>query len=81
MRRVDLIRILASAMQAIEQSGVRLEDWRWVALYDEWVRMKNEGHKYEYIVYYLGEKFGISATSVYRIVKRLEKPISANNAK
>lgn len=62
-------------MRVIEEQGLQVGDWKWLELYAEWQRMRSEGHKFEFIVYYLADTFNLSRSSVYRIVKRMEKQV------
>lgn len=76
----ELVKMCYSVMQTLDRNDVRLEDWQYIDLYTEFKRMQGEGHKWEFIVHYLGEQYNTSAASVYRIVKRMEKPVTLENA-
>jgi hypothetical protein len=46
-----------------------------IELYNDYVRLTKEGHKKEYIVNYLGEVYGKSSRTVFRIIKAMRKQI------
>lgn len=51
--------------------GIRQEDYRFIDMYEEYVNMRKDGEKYAYIVAVLSEKYGISESSVKRLIRRL----------
>lgn len=75
MKAIDILTCAESVCGILGRNDIDPKDVRYIDLYRDWVRMKKEGHKYQYIVYYLSTEYDVSETSVYRIVKRLEKDI------
>ena len=71
MRAVDLIKFCAEAMKAFSKIGIKMGDCRYVKLYDEYCLMVNNGHKKEYIIAALQEKYGMSESTLRRVLKRL----------
>lgn len=57
----------------LNENGVKATDIRYLELYADWVRMRKEGQKYQYTVYYLSTQYDISESGIARIVKRFEK--------
>lgn len=51
--------------------GFKSGDNRYIDLYTEYEKMKNNGEKVTYIVTYLAAKHGISERKVYEVIKRL----------
>lgn len=75
MKAVDILRSSARVCRALAANGVEARDIRHVELYDEWSRMRAEGHKYAWFMYCLCRKYGVSESSLLRIVKRLDQDI------
>lgn len=75
MKAIDILTCAESVCRILGRNDIDPKDVRYIDLFRDWVRMKMEGHKYQYIVYYLSTEYDVSETSVYRIVKRLEKDI------
>ena len=56
----------------IQNAGIRLDDCRYIDLYDEYKTMQRQGDKITYIVTVLSGKYDISERKVYDLVKRFE---------
>ena len=59
-------------MQNILESGIRLEDVRYVNLYTDYFRLLHAGGKVTYIVAILAEQYSISERKVYDLIKRFQ---------
>lgn len=76
MRAIDILTMAESICKILADNSVSPTDVHYIALYKDWKRMKTEGHKYSYIVYYLSMQYGISESSINRIVMRMDKELS-----
>lgn len=76
MRAIDILTMAESICKLLADNCVDPTDVRYIALYEDWKRMKTEGHKYSYIVYYLSMQYEVSESSVNRIVKRMDKEVN-----
>lgn len=72
----EFLKMCESVCHTLDTNGIPPSDVRYLKMYADWVRMRAEGHKYAYIAYYLTTQYGVSETSLYRIVKRMEKQLS-----
>ena len=75
MKAVDILNFASRICATMVNNNVKPSDYIYVEMYSEYMRMRSEGHKYEYIVYYLSNQYNVSEASVYRIVKRLDKEL------
>lgn len=75
MKVVDILNFASGICATMTNNNIKPSDYIYVEMYSEYMRMRSEGHKYEYIVYYLSNQYNVSEASVYRIVKRLDKEL------
>lgn len=73
MKAIDVVKIMAVGMEILSKSDIRTKDYRYINLYEEYCRMRREGHKYEYAVARLAKEYRISESSVSRLIRRLGK--------
>lgn len=75
MTQYEILNAAQSILRLMADNGIKAEDVRYIDMYDEWCRLKNEGHKVEYIAYYLSERYDCNRATVYRVVKRMARKI------
>lgn len=73
MTKYEILKASASVCKALADNGISPSDYRFIELIEEYNRLKAEGHKYAYITFYLAQQYGVSETSVYRIVKKMQE--------
>lgn len=76
MKKYEMLKASASVCKVLADNGISPTDYKFVSMVEEYNRMKREGHKYAYIVFYLSQQYGIGETTVYRVIKRLCEDIS-----
>lgn len=76
MKVYEALNLLKSPIFALLNSGVRVEDVKYLALYKEYKHLVNEGYKCGYAAAVVAEKYSVSVRSVYDIVKRLDNDCS-----
>ncbi len=42
------------------------------------MEMKKQGHKVSYITVFLADKYGMTDRGIYKIIKRLSRPVSVS---
>jgi len=67
-----LIRDLAKSMSEV---GVKMDDYRYIGLCQEFNELIAKGEKREYARAILSEKYSVSESTVFRIISRLSQPI------
>ena len=72
---IELLKFCEKIFKSMSEIGVKTDDCRHIAMYDEYKQMESKGFKKEYIRAKIARKYKVSETSVYRIVNRLDKHI------
>lgn len=72
MKIFEILNSHRELLNRLYDSGVRLEDARYIDLYDDYSRMRAEGEKVSYIVVLLAEKYAVSERKVYSLIKRFQ---------
>lgn len=73
MTEYDLLKCAESVCKVMAKNGIKPEDVRYLQMYEDWKRLRSEGHKVRYISYYLSEQYGVGEATIFRIAKRFEK--------
>lgn len=60
-------------LELLARNKVSMSDVLRMEVYEEWCRLRKEGHKITYIAYYLSRQYDMNESSVYRLVKRMER--------
>ena len=71
----DLIKVYEGPINVLNDANVNLSDVRYIKLFNEYLRMKNEGHKLTYIVAFLVDEYSVGQATVYRIIEKFSKPV------
>lgn len=75
MRAIDVLRANESFCRLMTENDIEPSDVLSIRMYDDWVRLRKEGHKYKFIMFYLTHQYGKSESGVLRIVKRMEREV------
>lgn len=73
MTEYELLKCVESVCKMMARNGVKADDVKYVQMYEDYKRLRDEGHKVRYISYYLSEQYGVGEATVFRIAKRFEK--------
>ena len=57
----------------MKAAGIRVDDVKYIALYNEYQEMVGRGEKVSYAVAMMAERYGISERTVYMVLKHLQK--------
>ena len=71
----DLIKVYEGPMNVLNEANINLTDVRYIDLYQEFLRMKSEGHKLTYIVAFLMDEYSVGQATVYRVIDKFGKPV------
>ena len=75
MRRADLIMFNAEMMRKLKEAGIRLDDYKYVDMWRDYVEMLKTAESREEVMLSLADRYGITDRQVYNIIKHLEKEI------
>ena len=69
----ELIKTLESSVRILDKAGVTVNDVRYLEMFEDYVRLKKEGHKTVYVIGWLAEVHNISESTVWKWVRRYSK--------
>lgn len=72
MKIFEILNFNRELLNRLNDCGVRMEDTRYIDLYQEYSRMLSDGEKVSYIVIRLADKYKVSERKVYSLVKRFQ---------
>lgn len=67
----ELIKIGEKMMKMLHEHGIKMEDYQYLPMMEEFDIMKQMGHKTTYIIAHLAEKYGICERKVYKIIGKM----------
>ncbi|WP_290090458.1 hypothetical protein [uncultured Duncaniella sp.] len=73
MKIFEVLNFHRELLIRLHDSGVRLEDVRYIDLYADYSRMLADGEKVSYAVLMLADKYAVSERKVYSLVKHFNK--------
>lgn len=76
MLAIDLVRFCAEMLKRLSECDILLDDYKRVGMCDEYCKLIDDGHKKEYAIAIVTEKYGVSESTVRRAVKRLCRPVT-----
>lgn len=66
----ELLKFIDEPLERLTSAGVKACDYKYVALYEDYVEARKTGEKVGYVVAVLSERYGVSERTVYDVVKR-----------
>ena len=76
MKVAELVKISMEALKMMSNSGIKVEDWQHIEMYEEYMDMRKNCEKFRYIMAYLAEKYKTSESTIKRVVKRLSREVT-----
>lgn len=76
MTRYELIKAAESVLTICDGAGISPNEVRYLAVYEDWVRLTKEGHKKVWILAYLTQHYGISEATIKRIARKMRKKVT-----
>lgn len=73
MKVYEILSLAQEILKTLHESGSKSDDYKWMGLYHDYMRMKHEGNKTVYIVAVLSDRYKICERKVYKVLKRMEK--------
>ena len=72
MKLIEILKLNRELLNICRTAGIRLDDVRYIELYNEYSRLLAEGEKITYIVAALSDKYGVCERTVYDLIRRLK---------
>ena len=57
-------------------TSINPKDHRYVEMYDDYIRLTNEGHKKTYIMQYLADEYNVDERTLYRVINKFSTDVS-----
>lgn len=73
MTYYEIIKLSKEPIDRLILAGFRLEDCRYVELYEDYMRMHEAGNKMTYIVSVLHDRYHVCERKIYDLIKRFGK--------
>ncbi len=73
MKAIDVLKLNREALSKLDEMGVPASDYRYIALYDDFMQMQARGDKVSYIVATLADKHGVGERTIYSVIRRLTR--------
>lgn len=75
MKAARILILGSELLKMMSNCDLRIDDYKYLGLYSEYIKARKGNNKYIAIISELAEKYGISESSVKRIIRRFEKEI------
>lgn len=72
MKVIELLKLNRELLTVCRSAGIRLDDVRYIELYNDYTRLLADGEKITYIVAALSDKYGVCERTVYDLIRRLK---------
>lgn len=76
MKAVNLLKIGSELLKLMSICELKVTDWQYLEMYSEYVRSRENRIKYDVIIMELSLRYGISESSVKRLIRRFEKEVN-----
>ena len=67
--------LLRDLMKSMSELGIKMDDYKYIGLCQEYNELVSKGEKREYARAVLSRKYSVSESTVFRIITRMTKPI------
>lgn len=75
MEAVELLKLGESLLKVMSSFDLKVGDWKYIAMYEDYKRMRENGEKCAYVMASLSDKYGMSESSVKRIIRRFSQGV------
>ena len=72
MKVIEILKLNRELLNICRTVGIRMDDVRYIELYNDYNRLQADGEKTSYIVAALAEKYGVCERTVYDLIRRLK---------
>lgn len=73
MKVADLVKFSGEMLKRLHDSGITMDDYRYLQMYEEFEQMKSKGEKTTWIVADLSRRHQICERKVYKVIKRFRR--------
>lgn len=72
MKVIDILKLNKGLLNILQAVGIKVEDVKYIELYNDYQLMIESGEKVSYAVAILAERYGVSERTVYMLLKRMQ---------
>ncbi len=69
MTNYELLIMNRSMVEVLLSNHININDVQNLQIYEQFMKMKKQGHKVTYITVFLAHKYGLTDRGIYKIVK------------
>ena len=73
MKVVELLTICGKMLQILHENGIKIDDYQYLELYNDYKEMERECLKVTYIVSELSSRYNICERKVYKIIRQMSR--------
>lgn len=77
MKAIELVKIGKVLLEMLSNADIKTEDYKYIQLYEEYMKLRREGNKYDYATAILSKRYKISQATVSRLIRRLSKAVES----
>lgn len=78
MTNYELLTMNRSMVEVLLANHININDVQNLQIFEQFMEMKQQGHKVSYITVFLADKYGMTDRGIYNIIKRLSRQVSVN---
>ena len=71
MKAVKLLIIGREMLKLMSNHDIKCTDYKHIGMCEEYIEMRKNGDKVDYILRYLSERYKLSESTIKRVIKRL----------
>lgn len=71
MEVVEFLKMSRELLNKMSKFDLKRDDYKHIEMFEEYARMRCRGEKVDYILRVLSEEYGMSESTIKRVVKRL----------
>lgn len=75
MKAVKILNIGAELLKMMSICDLKVEDYKYLEMYSEYVKARNACVKYNAVIYDLSIRYKMSESTVKRVIRRFEKEV------
>ena len=75
MNVIELLKLGEKILELMSKNDIKVTDYKYIGLYDKYLKLREEKHKYWYAIKVLSEEYEISESSVSRILRKFSKSV------
>lgn len=77
MKAVEFLQIGKEILRLMSCCDLRRDDYKYIGMYEEYTRLRENNEKVDYILKILSDKHNISESTVKRVIRRLSREVSS----